>query len=91
MGKSTFLKLCNTYGGYVTTTGHGYDEFVIKNVGSTSGGGINEQNSLIEFFGGRMSPQSFVGTYVGGKKSEVDNFMAYLQGKGNALVSKEFV
>lgn len=92
MTKSVFSKLCNKHGGYVNTTGHGYDEYVVydkqKNM---SGGSTDELNSIIEFFGGRISPRSFVGVYTGGKKtknnSDMDNFMAYLQGKGDALVA----
>ena len=92
MTKSVFSKLCNKHGGYVNTTGHGYDEYVVydkqKNM---TGGGSDDLDNVLEFFGGRLSPQSFAGVYTGGKKSknngELDNFMAYLQGKGDALVA----
>lgn len=96
MTKSVFSKLCNKHGGYVSTTGEGYDIYVVHDASkrggdleSFTGGGIGDLDMTLEFFGGRISPQTYVG---GGKKSnkstdDMDSFMAYLQGKGDALVA----
>jgi hypothetical protein len=90
MTKSVFSKLCSKHGGYVSTSGNGYDQYVVYDRKRMSGGGINHHNNMIDFFGGRTNVRTFVGEYTGGKKSnvsELDNFMAYLQGKGNSLVA----
>lgn len=90
MTKSVFSKLCSKHGGYVSTTGNGYDQYVVYDRKGMTGGGMIHHNNIIDFFGGRIDARTFIGEYTGGKKSnnsEVDNFMAYLQGKGNALVA----